>query len=167
MRVIGNAADDSDDSVLRALFYVSIFAAIYGCLSFSKSKLAFPIALTVFGALEIVRLVRIRRESLLETACEASFFLVLFSVFLGVYRHAFASDRIFMFATAFYRPYFTLRCNRRLALIFCLLIVTVVLPIVFAIVTDPSYVRLLTIGYACLVASLWIFCSRLGSDLFG
>lgn len=165
--MVGNTADGNDDSVLRALFYIAVFAAVYGFLSFSKSKLVFPVALSIFSVLEIVRLIRKRKESLLEAGCEAAFFLVLFAVFIGVYRNTFAGDRTFMFATILFRPYFTLRCNRRLALVLCLLIVAVVLPIVFGIVTEPSYVSLLTMGYAFLVASLWVFCSRLGSVLFG
>jgi hypothetical protein len=163
----GAGSPGESDSVLRALFYVAIFAAVYVSLSISKTEVAFPIALLVFGALEVLRIFKkAKQSSALDVGCEVSFFLVLLVTFVGVCRGSFAVNRVFMFATLAYRPYFTMHCNRRLGFALCVLIAADALPIACGLVTDAGAVSIMSMLYALLVACLWVFCSKVSSRIF-
>jgi hypothetical protein len=160
----GAESSSGFDSILRALFYVAIFAAVYVTLSTSKSEVAFPIALLVFGMLEVLRIFeKGRHRSALDVGCEVSFFLVLFATFVGVYRGWFEVNRVFMFATLGYRPYFTMHNNRRLGFALCVLIAADALPIACGLVTDPEVVSVMSMLYVLLVTGLWVFCSKASS----
>jgi tryptophan-rich sensory protein len=74
---------------------------------------------------------------------------------------------MFFFATALYRPYYTNYCNLRLALIVGLSNMALVLPVTCGLVTNPELSDLLAVPYLLLVASLWVFCSKLGADILG
>jgi len=157
----------ASDSVLRALFYVAIFAAVYISLSTSKTEIAFPIALLVFGVLEVLRiLTKAKRSSALDVGCETLFFLVLLATFVGVYRGAFTPNRVFMFATLAYRPYFTMHSHHRLGFGLCVLIAADALPIACGLVTEPVAVSVMSMLYVSLVAGLWVCCSKISSRIF-
>jgi hypothetical protein len=151
-------------TLLILVIGMSVFA--YGMLSTSKTVfVVFTIGISIF---EVSRLVQGLKESkTLETLCEAAYFVVIITFLLGAYRGLLAFNPTLMFTTALYRPNFTLYRNRRLALALGLAIMVVTLPINLGIVTDPDAVQALTVLYALMVASLWVFCSRLGAKLFG
>lgn len=154
------------DGVLRALFYVAIFAAVYLTLSISKNALVFPIALVVFSVLEILRIFKkAKQPSALDVGCEVSFFLALIATFVGLYRGWFTANRVFMFATLAYRPCFTMHNNRKLGFVLCVCIAADALPIACGLVTEPGAVSVMSGLYGLLVASLWVFCSKASSHL--
>ncbi len=150
--------------ILLLVVGMSVFA--YICLSTNKYVL--PAALLLLIMLEIVQLIILFKEGKkLDIGCEVAFFLVFFSAFFGIYRKTFTANYTFLLATVFYRPNYTLYCNRRLALILGLLIMAVALPITCGIVTGRETVDLLSTLYALLVAGLWVFCSKLGAKGLG
>ncbi len=155
-------------SPLKAALFllVLMFGYAYACLSQSKAVL--PVAIGLFGILEAVHVLRnYRKLGRLVLFCEILYSVVFISVCLGVYLKTSAASQSFLLATIFYRPYYTLRCNRRLALTLGLLILALVLPVSFGFVTDPDSVGFLSALYVLMVAALWVFCSKLGAKVFG
>jgi len=103
----------------------------------------------------------------LQAMCEGAWFLVLLSIFLGIYRNSLMHHRVFTYATILYRPYATSYCNLRLALIIGLSTMAIVLPVTCGIVTNDEISDLLAMLYLLLVLSLWAFCSKPGAAIFG
>jgi hypothetical protein len=173
---MNNTADDAGGdgrpgrkvSALQAWLAVLAAMSIFAYVRLSTNKAVMPMAILLLCILEVVQFVRAYRETRrLEAWCEVVYCVVLLSVFLGAYRHSIVDHRTFMFATVFYRPFYTRYCNRRLSLILCLLIMAAVCPVTCGIVTNSDFVDLLTALYALLVACLWLFCSKLGARAFG
>ena len=141
--------------------------AMYAYLMLSSNKAVLPATIVLLSILEVVELKRMYKEfGWLYVGCEVAYFPVLLLFGWAVYHDLLVGHPTFVFATIFYRPYFTLFCNRRLAFGMGLTILVIVLPITTRIVTDPDLLNLLTALYALLVAGLWAFCSKLGARIF-
>jgi hypothetical protein len=153
---------------LKVVLLLSVGMSIFAYVALSNNPRVLAAAFLAFIVLEIVQLLSwSRRGEILHVACEVAYFLVLTTAVVGLYHKTMAKDFIFLQATIFYRPYYTFRRNRRLALVLGVLILIVALPITLGIVTDRESVRVLSVLYLLLVASLWAFCSKLGARFFG
>ncbi|MGA3325891.1 MAG: hypothetical protein ABSF45_15570 [Terriglobia bacterium] len=154
--------------LVKMLPVVIMSWALYAFLMLSSSKAALPAAIILLGILEVVELKRMYKEfGWVYVGCEVAYFPVLMLFVWAVYHDLLVNHPTFVLATIFYRPFFTLFCNRRLAFGMGLAILVATLPIATGIVTDPDFVDLLTTLYALLVAGLWAFCSKLGASVFG
>jgi hypothetical protein len=153
---------------IKIVLFLAVLMSLYAYASLSTNPHVLAAAFLVFIILEIVQLFSwSRKGEMLHVACEVAYFLVLSTALVGVYSKTMTRDYTFLWATILYRPYYTLRCNRRLALVLGVLIVIVALPITLGIVTDRESVGLLSVFYFLLVAGLWAFCSKFGARFFG
>ena len=163
-----NSAVHDLRGTLKVVLLLSVGLSIFAYVSLSNNPRVLAAAFLAFIVLEIVQLLSwSRRGEILHVACEVAYFLVLTTTLVGLYHKTMAKDFIFLQATIFYRPYYTLRCNRRLALVLGVLIAVVALPVTLGIVIDPKSVSFLSVLYFLLVAALWAFCSRFGARFFG
>ncbi len=155
-------------SILYAVFFVVTWGTLYAYASLSKKPVVFPAIILLFAVLEFFHAARIYKEPTpMHLACELAYFAVLFSISIGVYRNSLPSGWLIVFATIFYRPFFTTYRNLRIAFALGLVIAFLVLPLAWGLVKNPEMVLLLSIGYAASVAALWLFCSKLSSRVFG
>ena len=155
-------------SMVRVLVVVAVAMSLYAFGRLSNSDSVMFVLLLLAAVLETVHLIgKYRKSTRLYVGCEAAYFIVLLSIFLGPYRNSLSDHIAFFIATVFYQPYYTLYCNRRLAFAIGLLIMAVVLPVTCGIVADAGFADLLAATYALLVVSLWAFCSKLGAMVFG
>jgi hypothetical protein len=155
-------------SPLKAALFLLVLMSGYAYACLSRSKAVLPAAIGLFGVLEAIYVLRnYRKLAKLVLSCEVLYSVTFISVCLGVYFKTFEATQTFLLATIFYRPYYTLRCNRRLALILGLLILGLVLSVSFGLVADPDSVGFLTALYVVMVVGLWVLCSKLGAKVFG
>jgi RHS repeat-associated protein len=155
-------------SALQGGLAILASMSVYAYLSLSTNRAVLPTAIVLLCVLELVLFVRsYRKSSKVEAWTDLASVVVLLLVCLGVYRRFIVGHATFIFATVFYRPFFTRCCNPRLALALNLMIVAAVLPGTCGIVTNSDFVGLLGVLYALLVGCLWVFCSKLGASLFG
>jgi len=163
---IQNGTVHNQSNAWGAVFVVAIAMSLYAYIRLTSNDVVLTVAIVVLTLLELARIAMgIRTSTPLEIAFDVSYFVVLLSVVLGAYRTNLSAHPTFLFATIFYRPKFMQHGSRRLALIISLLIVATVVPLTSGIVTDSGIVRVLTLAYAALVFSLWVFCSKPGSGL--
>ena len=172
MNVSDGTKSDNNPNRLKSLpmtvLLLVVGMSIFAYVRLSPNKSVIPVAILLLSILEALRLIQAFKESKkVEALSEAAYFIVLLSVFLGVYRSSLADHRMFMFATIFYRPNYTLYCNRRIALILGFLIMCSVLPITCGLVTKPDVVGLLSGLYALIVSALWALCSKPAAKVFG
>jgi uncharacterized membrane protein YiaA len=164
----GNGRANTKASALWAWLALLVGISIYAYVRLSTNKAVMPMAIVLLCVLEVAQFARAYKESKkVEAWTDAASVLVLLLVCVGVYRHSIATHPTFIFATVFYRPFYTRYCHRRLALVLALLIICAVLPAICGIVRDPDSISVLAALYALLVATLWVFCSKLGATIFG
>ena len=145
-----------------------MFISVYAFLSLSPHKFALRAAIVLLCALTVIEFIRSYRSSrkIVAWTNTASAVVVLLALW-GVYRQTITAHNTFLFATIFYRPYFTRYCNRRLVIVLTALIVTTALLATSEIITDSDLLGLLAGFYGLLVAALWAFCSKFGATVFG
>jgi FtsH-binding integral membrane protein len=123
------------------------------------------VILTICGIAKI--LIDYKGSARLDTAFYVAFFVVFLSIILNPHGRSLGAHRALLFATILYRPEYMVHGDRRLAFALSLMIMGAVLPVTLGLVTDWDAIQALSFLYALLVASLWVFCSKLGARFFG
>lgn len=169
---MNNSSDQHEkDRVTPNIFLLILILvlamSLYAFLRLSTARWIEPLTLIMLVVLEtLVIALSYKRWSKLDVWFECAANLVFIAIAFGLYKQTFVANETVWIATIFYRPYYLMYGNRRLAFILSLLIAATVLPIATGFASDAGVVQGLTLFYSLFVFSLWVFCSRLGSKLF-